>query len=86
MNAHEAVIRTFDGDAHIPERLQGGKTVLPLQEALHFGCPLSQGTEHDGTVRHGFVARNPDVTFHGAARLHLESHLFIAVVSHVRLS
>src|SRR5690348_2975655 len=46
-----------------PQGSGGGQNILALEQAADLGFPQRQGTEHQGAVRDGFVARrtNPAV-------------------------
>ena len=52
MDANKAVVRAFNGNAHIPECLERRQAVFTLQKPFHFGYAICQSTQHDGPVRH----------------------------------
>ena len=86
VNAHVAVVRPFDGHAHVPERLKRCKTVFAFQKALYLSDAVCQRTQHDGAVRDRFVARHPDITGDWPTGLHPERYLLLSLFCHVSLS
>ncbi|MNV12493.1 hypothetical protein D3C71_1030990 [compost metagenome] len=75
VNGHATVVRTFDHDAHVTERLQGRQGVFALEEAFDFGNAFGQGAEHDRTVGNRFVTWYANPTGQAATRLSQENQI-----------
>jgi len=66
VNGDFTLVWAFNHHAHIAERLECGKTVLPFEEPADTGNAVGQRAKHDGAVGNGLVARYPQASGEGA--------------------
>ena len=57
-----------DFDTHGAEGSHGGHIVTATQKTAYGSGTVCNGTQHDGAVRDGFIARNGDLTPDGCCR------------------
>ena len=75
MDGHPPLLRAFDDHTHVTERLNRGEGVFTFEKTLDFGGPFRQGTQHDGTMRNGFVAWDTQMAGQAAARVGEENEV-----------
>ena len=75
MDGHAAILRAFDHNTHVTERLQGCQRVFTFEETLDFGRAFGQRAEHDRAVGNRFVAWNADTSANASTRISQENQV-----------